>query len=60
MKGIGMEDGLIDVVMEFYNIIRAGYASQVITTIESASGRLVEQHTWNIIRFEEIEIKRSH
>jgi hypothetical protein len=39
MKGTGMEDWLIDAVMEFYNIIRAGYASQTTNTIEQVLGR---------------------
>ena len=39
MKGIGMEDWLIDAMMEFYNIIRAGYASQITNTVEQIIGR---------------------
>jgi hypothetical protein len=34
MKGTGMEDWLIDGLIEFYNIIKAGYASKTTNTIE--------------------------
>jgi uncharacterized protein YbjT (DUF2867 family) len=39
MKGIGMEDWLIDAIMELYNIIKAGYASQTTNTVEQIIGR---------------------
>ena len=39
MKGIGMEDWLIDAMMEFYNIIREGYASHTTNTVEQIIGR---------------------
>jgi uncharacterized protein YbjT (DUF2867 family) len=33
MKKIGMENWLIDAIMEFYNIIKAGHASQTTTIV---------------------------
>jgi uncharacterized protein YbjT (DUF2867 family) len=39
MKGIGMEDWLIDAIVELYNIIKAGYASQTTNTVEQIIGR---------------------
>ncbi len=39
MKEIGMTDWLIDGLMEFYGIIRAGYAVQTTTAIEEITGR---------------------
>jgi uncharacterized protein YbjT (DUF2867 family) len=39
MKEIGMDDWFIDVMMESYSIIRAGYASQTTTVIEQITGR---------------------
>jgi hypothetical protein len=39
MKEIGMDDWFIDVMMESYSIIRAGYASQTTTVVEQITGR---------------------
>jgi uncharacterized protein YbjT (DUF2867 family) len=39
MKETGMEDWLIAALMELYNIIRSGYASQTIDTVEQILGR---------------------
>jgi uncharacterized protein YbjT (DUF2867 family) len=39
MKEIGMYDWFIDVMMESYNIIRAGYASQTTTVVEQITGQ---------------------
>jgi hypothetical protein len=39
MKKIGMENWLIDAIMEFYNIIKAGHASQTTTVVEQITGR---------------------
>jgi uncharacterized protein YbjT (DUF2867 family) len=40
MKGSGMEDWLIDDLIEFCNIIRAGNASQTTDTVEQFLGRI--------------------
>ena len=34
MKNTGMEDWLVDALLEIYNIIRSGYASQTTAIIE--------------------------
>jgi len=39
MKEIGMDDMFIDLTIEFYSIIRAGYASQTTDTVEKITGR---------------------
>ena len=39
MKKIGMEDWLIDALIELYNVIRSGYASQSTTVVEQITGR---------------------
>ncbi len=39
MKETGMTDWLIDGLLEFYGIIRAGYAAQTTTAIEEITGR---------------------
>jgi uncharacterized protein YbjT (DUF2867 family) len=39
MKQIGMEDWLIDAIMEFFSIVRAGRASQTTTVVEQITGR---------------------
>ncbi|MDQ6866132.1 MAG: hypothetical protein M3044_20190, partial [Thermoproteota archaeon] len=39
MKQIGMEDWLIDAIMEFFSIVRAGHASQTTTVVEQITGR---------------------
>jgi uncharacterized protein YbjT (DUF2867 family) len=39
MKNTGMEDWLVDALMEIYNIIRSGYASQTTATIEQITRR---------------------
>jgi hypothetical protein len=39
MKEIGMDDWLIDAIMEFYSIIKAGRASQTTTVVEQITGR---------------------
>ena len=39
MKETGMTDWLIDAILEFYAIIRAGHAAQITRSIEEISGR---------------------
>ena len=39
MKGIGMENWLIDGMMELYNIIRDGHAAQITNTVEQIVGQ---------------------
>ena len=39
MKGIGMEDWLIDGMMDLYNIIRDGHAAQITNTVEQIVGQ---------------------
>jgi uncharacterized protein YbjT (DUF2867 family) len=39
MMKMGMEDWLIDAMMELYSIIRSGYASQTTSSIEEVTGR---------------------
>lgn len=39
MRVMGMEDWFIDAMIELYNIIRAGYASQTTTVVEKITGR---------------------
>lgn len=39
MKQIGMEDWLIDAIMEFFSIVRAGHASQTTTEVKQITGR---------------------
>jgi len=39
MKKMGMEDWLIDAIMEFYYIIRTGHASRTTNAIEQITGR---------------------
>ena len=39
MKGMGMEDWFIAALLEFYNIVRAGHASQTTDTVEQTLGR---------------------
>ncbi|MDQ6864544.1 MAG: SDR family oxidoreductase [Thermoproteota archaeon] len=39
MKQIGMEDWLIDAIMEFFSIVRAGHASQTTNMVEQITGR---------------------
>jgi uncharacterized protein YbjT (DUF2867 family) len=39
MKKMGMEDWLIDALIELYNVIRSGYASQSTTVVEQITGR---------------------
>ena len=39
MKGIGMENWLIDGMMELYNIIRDGHAAQITNTVEQIVGK---------------------
>jgi len=39
MKQIGMEDWLIDAIMEFFSIVRAGHGSQTTAIIEEIIGR---------------------
>lgn len=39
MEQIGMDDWFIDIMMESYSIIRAGYASQMTTVVEQITGR---------------------
>jgi uncharacterized protein YbjT (DUF2867 family) len=39
MKQNGMDDWLIDAIMEFYSIIRAGYASKTTNVVEQIIGR---------------------
>ena len=39
MIKIGMGDWLIDAIMEYYPIIKSGYASETTITIEEVTGR---------------------
>jgi uncharacterized protein YbjT (DUF2867 family) len=39
MMNIGMEDWLIDAIMEYYPIIKSGHASETTNTIEEVTGR---------------------
>jgi uncharacterized protein YbjT (DUF2867 family) len=39
MKKMGMEDWLIDAIMEFYYIIKAGHASRTTNAVEQITGR---------------------
>jgi hypothetical protein len=39
MKESGMDDWLIDAIMEFYSIIKAGHASQTTNVFEQITGR---------------------
>ena len=39
MKGIGMEDWLVDGMIELYSIIRDGYAGQITNTVEQIIGQ---------------------
>jgi uncharacterized protein YbjT (DUF2867 family) len=39
MKGIGMEDWLIDGMMELYGIIKDGHAAQITNTVEQIVGK---------------------
>ena len=39
MKKMGMEDWLIDALLELYSVIRSGYASQSTTVVEQITGR---------------------
>jgi len=39
MKKMGMEDWLIDGIIEFYYIIRAGHASRTTNAVEQVTGR---------------------
>lgn len=39
MKNSGMEDWLVDDVIELYNVIKSGYASQTTVTIEQITRR---------------------
>ena len=39
MMKIGMEDWLIDAIMEYYPIIKSGHASETTSTIEEVTGR---------------------
>src|SRR3954453_8818348 len=39
MKGIGMEDWLIDGMMELYSIIKDGHAAQITNTVEQIVGK---------------------
>jgi uncharacterized protein YbjT (DUF2867 family) len=39
MKNIGMEDWLVDAILEFYYIIRAGHASRTTNVVEQITGR---------------------
>ena len=39
MKKMGMEDWLIDALVELYSVIRSGYASQSTTVVEQITGR---------------------
>jgi hypothetical protein len=39
MKENGMDDWLIDTIMEFYSIIKAGHASQTTNVVEQITGR---------------------
>ena len=39
MKKMGMEDWLIDALVEFYSVIKSGYASQSTTVVEQITGR---------------------
>jgi len=39
MKEAGMQDWLIDGLLEIYTLIRAGYAAQVTTAVEQITGR---------------------
>jgi hypothetical protein len=38
MKKMGMEDWLVDALMELYRVIRSGYASQTTTVVEQITG----------------------
>jgi uncharacterized protein YbjT (DUF2867 family) len=39
MKEVGMDDWLIDAIMEFYSAIKAGHASQTTNVVEQITGR---------------------
>ena len=39
MVKIGMEDWLIDAIMEYHPIIKSGHASETTSTIEEVTGR---------------------
>ncbi len=39
MKKMGMEEWLIDPLLELYSVIRSGYASQTTTAVEQITGR---------------------
>ena len=39
MKKMGIEDWLIDALLELYSVIRSGYASQSTTVVEQITGR---------------------
>jgi hypothetical protein len=39
MKKMGMEDWLIDALMELYSVIRFGYSSQTTPAVEQITGR---------------------
>jgi hypothetical protein len=39
MKQIGVGDWFIDIMMELYRIIRAGYGSETTTVVEDITGR---------------------
>jgi hypothetical protein len=39
MEENGMDDWLIDAIMEFYSIIKAGRASQTTNVVEQITGR---------------------
>jgi hypothetical protein len=39
MKQIGMSDWFVDIMMELFSIIRAGYGSETTTVVENITGR---------------------
>ena len=44
MNGIGMEDWLIDGMMELYSIIKDGHAEQITNTVEQILGKKPGDH----------------
>ena len=39
MKDSGMDDWLVDAIMEFYGVIKAGHASKTTNVFEQITGR---------------------
>ena len=50
MKQIGMEDWVVDAIMEFFSIVRAGHASQTTTVAEQITRHMIYQYHLHNLR----------